>query len=257
MAASASMTFEIVTDPTELTCDAITRDYRIYQRKRGHRYSLDDLATAWQAVDEVPHAARVLDMGCGIGSVLLMLAWKLPGARLWGIEALDLSFALAQKNVNTNRLERRTSLIAGDLRQATAEWNDAPCDLVTGTPPYLPRGTAIASPDPQREAARIELRGGVEDYITAGARVLAEHGRLVVCADGKKPERVERAAAAANLYPSRRRDIWANPRAATPLFGVWTLRWGAAAPLHEHVMIRDEDGEQTAAARDMRTTFGL
>ena len=36
---------------------------------------------------------------------------------------------------------------------------------MTGTPPYKKLGTATPSPDPQRAHARIELRGGIEDYL--------------------------------------------------------------------------------------------
>ncbi len=38
----------------DLTCDAITADYRIVQRRRGHRFSLDDLSTAADAVRAHP-----------------------------------------------------------------------------------------------------------------------------------------------------------------------------------------------------------
>jgi len=76
----------------ELTDDALTRDFRILQRAKGHRYSSDDLATAFVAYHARPSATRVLDLGCGIGSVLLFLAWKLPGASLVCGEAQAISF---------------------------------------------------------------------------------------------------------------------------------------------------------------------
>ena len=83
----------------ELSDDAIAGTFRVLQRVRGHRYSLDDVATAWEAARARPSAVRVLDLGCGLGSVLLMLAWKLPDARLVGVEAQDISLALARRNV--------------------------------------------------------------------------------------------------------------------------------------------------------------
>src|SRR3954447_20849642 len=62
----------------ELSHDAITASFRIWQRVRGHRYSLDDVLTAWEAAEAAPTAQRCLELGSGIGSVLLMLAYKLP-----------------------------------------------------------------------------------------------------------------------------------------------------------------------------------
>lgn len=241
----------------ELTSDALTASFRLVQRRRGHRFSVDDLATAWEAVRAAPEASTFLDLGCGVGSVLLMVAWRLPAARGFGIEAQDVSFELARRNVHENGLDGRVTLTHGDLRDVTRAWAHGPCALVTGTPPYLPLGTASPSPDPQRAAARIELRGGVEDYLAAAARVVTTDGVVVVCADGRYPERVTRGAASAGLVPVRRVDI--VPRATKPtLFSVWTCaRTGRGALDHVEVVMRDERGERTEASRAMRSAFGL
>jgi tRNA1Val (adenine37-N6)-methyltransferase len=246
-----------VTDD-ELTCDAITSDFRIWQRRRGHRYSIDDLATAHDALEACPAAKRYVDLGCGIGSVLLMVSWGLREARVWGVEALAQSIALARRSVRDNDLEDRVELIAGDLRDVTQAWTAPLAELVTGTPPYLPLGTALPSPDEQRAAARIELRGGVEDYLAAAARILVPGGTVVVCADARRPERVIDGAEAAGLVPRRCRSI--VPRAgAKPLFAVWTLAQ-AGSPndvAHTRTTMRDADGQRTEAAVTLRGRFGL
>ena len=242
----------------ELTSDAITASFRLIQRRRGHRFSVDDLATAWEAARAAaPGTASFLDLGCGVGSVLLMVAWRLPAARGFGIEAQDVSIELARRNVHENGLGERVSLLHGDLREATRAWSHGPCALVTGTPPYLPLGTASASPDPQRAAARIELRGGVEDYLAAAARVLTPEGVVVLCSDGRAPARVVRGAAAAGLSPVRRLDV--VPRAGrSPLFSVWTCARAPRGALeHDALVMRDERGERTEASHAMRRAFGL
>lgn len=241
----------------ELTSDAITASYRLVQRRRGHRFSVDDLATAWEAVRAAPAATSFLDLGCGVGSVLLMVAWRLRAARVFGVEAQDVSIGLARRNVLENGLAERATLVHGDLREVTRDWRHGPHELVTGTPPYLPLGTASASPDPQRAAARIELRGGVEDYLAAASRVLSPDGVVVVCADGRAPERVLRGAAAASLAPLRRLDV--VPRAGkSPLFSVWTCaRVPRGAMEHAVAIMRDEAGERTETSLAMRRTFGL
>jgi len=251
------VTAESSHDVDELTSDAITASFRLTQRKRGHRFSVDDLATAYEAVNATRDVTTYLDMGCGIGSVLLMVAWRFSSARVFGIEAQDGSFALAQRNAHDNGIDERVRLFHGDLREVTRGWPHAPCDLVTGTPPYLPLGTASASPDPQRAAARLELRGGVEDYLAAAARVLSPSGVVVVCSDGRAPERVVRGAAAARLAPVRRLDI--VPRVGkSALFSVWTCaRASRGALVHEQLVMRDENGDRTEASQGMRRAFGL
>jgi tRNA1Val (adenine37-N6)-methyltransferase len=241
----------------ELTSDAITASFRLIQRRRGHRFSVDDLATAWEAARASNGATTFLDLGCGVGSVLLMMAWRLPAASGFGIEAQDVSMELARRNVHENGLDPRVTLVHGDLRAVTRDWPHGPCALVTGTPPYLPLGTASASPDPQRAAARIELRGGVEDYLAAAARVLSPEGVVVLCADGRSPERVVRGAAAAGLEPVRRLDV--VPKAGrSPLFSVWTCARAPGGALeHVEVIMRDERGERTEASLEMRRAFGL
>lgn len=241
----------------ELTSDAITATFRLIQRRRGHRFSVDDLATAWEAVQAAPEADSFLDLGCGVGSVLLMVAWRLPAACGFGVEAQDVSMELARRNVRENGLAERVRLLHGDLREVTHDWPHRRCALVTGTPPYLPLGTASASPDLQRAAARIELRGGVEDYLAAAARVLSPEGVVVVCSDGRAPERVVRGAAAAALVPARRLDV--VPKAGRPpLFSVWTCAFAARGPLrHDTLVMRDERGDRTPASEAMRRAFGL
>lgn len=242
----------------ELTSDAITASFRLVQRRRGHRFSVDDLATAWEAARvAAPETESFLDLGCGVGSVLLMMAWRLPAARGFGIEAQDVSIELARRNVRDNGLDERVRLFHGDLREVTRDWAHGTFALVTGTPPYLPLGTASASPDPQRAAARIELRGGVEDYLAAAARVLSPDGVVVLCADGRAPERVLRGAAAAGLVPVRTLEV--IPKAGrTPLFSVWTCARAARGPLERaELVMRDERGERTEASQAMRRAFGL
>jgi tRNA1(Val) A37 N6-methylase TrmN6 len=244
-----------------LTDDAIAGDYRITQRRDGHRYSLDDVITAWEAASSAPAARLCLELGSGIGSVLLMLAYKLPEARFVAIEAQRNAFRLLERNVARNGLSSRVQLLYGDLRAPLAA--DAPSrfDLVTGTPPYVPPGRATPSSDAQKAYARQELRGGVEDYLAAMGRALAPDGIGVVCADARFPERVFDGAERAGLRVVRRRDVVPRARLKGPLFSLFTLRSARAAGLrYEHVApfeARNERGERTAEYHALRAFFGI
>src|SRR4051812_39620888 len=59
--------------PTE-TLDAISGHFRVFQLRDGHRFSTDDVLTAWYGTTWVPSARTVLDLGSGIGSVGMIAA---------------------------------------------------------------------------------------------------------------------------------------------------------------------------------------
>lgn len=248
-------------DLGELTDDALAGPLRIWQRRRGHRYSLDDVATAWEAARARPDARRYADLGCGIGSVLLMVAYKLPpNARVAGIEAQAQSFALVSRNVERNGA--RAHLVHGDLRaDDLCERLGGPFDLVTGTPPYLPPGRGSPSTDAQRTYARLEMRGGVEDYLAAASRVLAPGGVFVVCCDARRPERAMDGGRAAGLAPVRRRDVVPRAGHKGALFTVWTFAHrtsdAGALVVEPPLMARDEHGGRTEAAHALRRFFDL
>src|SRR5207248_3005801 len=58
------------------TLDAISGHFRIFQLRDGHRFSTDDVLTAWYGTTWAPSPARVLDLGAGIGSVGMIAAWR-------------------------------------------------------------------------------------------------------------------------------------------------------------------------------------
>lgn len=252
--------------PGELTDDALTDRVRVAQRRGGHRYSFDDVVTAWVAARMAPEARTYLDLGCGLGSVLLMVADRLSEVRSAGIEAQHESFALAQHNVQRSWCADRVRVWRGDLRDADLcdRAREAVAaggfDLVTGTPPYKKPGTATPSPDPQRAHARIELRGGVEAYLAAAARMLAPRGTFVVCMESEGRERVEQGASAAGLAIVERLDVIPIAGRKGRLFSVFRLRHAALVelpPTAAEIVLRDAAGVRTEAALELRRFFGL
>ena len=85
---------------TAPTLDLLAGDWRIFQLHDGHRFSTDDLLTAWTAARAQPTARRLLDLGAGIGSVGLLILWRLANdAHLSMVEVQALSHELAARTV--------------------------------------------------------------------------------------------------------------------------------------------------------------
>src|SRR5580765_5295667 len=102
------------------TLDAISGHFRIFQLRNGHRFSTDDVLTAWYGTTWAPSPLRVLDLGSGIGSIGMMAAWRLPGARLVTIEAQEESVRLGRKSAAYNGLIDRYEIRHADFRSEDA-----------------------------------------------------------------------------------------------------------------------------------------
>src|SRR5687768_7734872 len=187
--------------------DFLCGRFRIFQYAKGHRYSTDDVLTAWYGTTNAPRVDRACDLGSGIGSVALISAWRLPGATFCTVEAQEISLRLARKSVRYNGLESRFTLHLGDLRDESILANEAPFDLVTGSPPYWPEGTASAAAHAQAVPARMEIRGSVVDYARAAARILAPGGLFAFVFPTIQMERALDGVRDAGLALVRRRDV--------------------------------------------------
>jgi tRNA1(Val) A37 N6-methylase TrmN6 len=191
------------------TLDAISGHFRLFQLADGHRFSTDDILTAWYGTSWCPTARTVLDLGSGIGTVAMISAWRLPGARFVAVEAQAESAALARKSARYNGLDERFDIREGDFRVSGTLGPEERFDLITGSPPYFPPGSGITSEHPQKLACRFELRGTVADYCATAARHLATGG-FFACVFPQEPAqlaRVELAARDAQLIIVRKRPV--------------------------------------------------
>ena len=211
------------------TLDAIGGHFRLFQLRNGHRFSTDDILTAWYGTTWCPTAHTALDLGSGIGTVGMICAWRLPGAKFVTVEAQPESVALARKSARYNGLADRYEIREGDFRGETIDGRadlpvshpdaqqrvptvlraDEKFDLITGSPPYFPPDAGVKSEHPQKIACRFELRGTIADYCSTAAKHLAPGG-FFACVFPHEPAqlaRVEAAAKDSDLVIVRKRPV--------------------------------------------------
>jgi tRNA1(Val) A37 N6-methylase TrmN6 len=235
--------------PADESLDAISGHFRIFQLRKGHRFSTDDLLTAWYGTAWVPSARTVLDLGSGIGSVGMMAAWRLQGARFVTIEAQEESVRLARKSAAYNGLADRYDIRHADLRAADALAPGERFDLVLGSPPYFPSGTGVEGEHPQKVACRFELRGDVRDYARVAAAHLGPGGFFACVFPEDQRARVEVAARDSDLVVVRRRPVVFR-EGEPPLVTLFGLMRAADLPPSMHqrpwveppLVIRTADG---------------
>ena len=198
----------LVVEPRE-TLDAISGHLRLFQRSDGHRFSTDDILTAWYGTTWCPSAQTGLDLGSGIGSVGMIAAWRLPGTKWVTVEAQGESVALARKSARYNGLTGRYEIREGDFRDPASLRPEEKFDLITGSPPYFPPDDGVKSNDPQKLACRFELRGDIADYARVAALHLAPGG-FFACVFPHEPGQLARVVAAArdsDLVIVRKRPV--------------------------------------------------
>jgi tRNA1Val (adenine37-N6)-methyltransferase len=248
------------------TLDFISGHFRLYQLRDGHRFSTDDVLTAWHGTSWCPSASTILDLGSGIGSVAMIAAWRLPGARLVTVEAQAASVALARRSAAYNGLTDRMDVRHGDFRDAGVLAPVERFDLVLGSPPYFPVGSGIEGDHPQKVACRFELRGDISDYACAAQRHLAPGGTFACVfpqPDGQRG-RVLEAAVRAGLTIVRERPVVAR-EGLPPLLSLFSMSRSADLPdwfrtrtwVEPPLVIRTAGGDVHPEYQAIKLSFGF
>lgn len=134
-----------------------------------------------------PMASRAVDLGCGVGNVLLSIADRQPNCELVGVEINPDAAAVCRQSVAENRLEHRVRVIDCDLRALDGIEPHA-YDLVACNPPYLRSGSGKPSPSAARNLERFDTTAPPSDVASAASALLKPHGTLMLVL---RPDRLD------------------------------------------------------------------
>jgi len=192
---------------TEFTRDAFFEGrLLVRQRRRGYRFSVDAVLLA-HAASRRP-ARRILDLGTGCGIVPLLLAARLPKARIVGVEIQKPLADLARTNVSENGLADRIRILDRDFRDLGRADAGGPAELVVSNPPYRPPGAGRRCPDGERDVARCEIHAGLSDVLAVARRMLDPGGRFWIVFPAER---------SAELL-DRMRDAVIEPKSLRPVY---------------------------------------
>ena len=190
---------------------------------------------------------RCVDLGCGSGILMLLLAWRRPELRLEGVELRPEAAAECAANLTANGLERRCRVWQGDYRDAPVPRESM--DLAVANPPYFPAGAGKLSPDRSRALMRTET-ATLEELCAAAAGLLRPGGAFCLVHRTERMEEVLSALTSAGLEPKRLRRI--VPAAGMPakVFLCRAVRGGPTGLLNQPPLIlRDGQGAETPEYR--------
>jgi len=195
------MTVKIKSDET--LDDLLHGELKLIQKKDGYRYSADALLLAHFALSPAKGAV-VLDMGCGAGTVALILAARAKPARVIGAEIQKTLAEVAERNAELNPTEPKLEVIRADATQLSLEIEPGSIDLIVSNPPFRKAGSGHTSPNPEKALARHELAMSINTWLAEAKKLLTESGKICLVYPLDQEDRLMQAAERAKLFPSRR-----------------------------------------------------
>ena len=161
---------------------------------------------------------RVLDLGCGPGTLLLAALDQWPQATGLGLERSAIARDFARQNVAALGMGDRAEIMAGDW--TTPGWADAlgRFDLILANPPYVETGAALMDEVGMHEPAEALFAGdeGLDDYrilVPHLPGLMSDHGVAILEIGAAQYQAVARIGLDAGLAGECRRDLGGNDRA--------------------------------------------
>ncbi|HAX91417.1 MAG TPA: methyltransferase [Rhodospirillaceae bacterium] len=152
--------------------------FAVEQPAKGYRIAVDTLLLA-SAVD-ARAGQSVLELGCGVGGVMLALATRVEGIHITGVEIQAYMTDLCASNIRLNSFESRMKVMEGDIATLHEELKGAH-DHVMMNPPFHDGKKHSASADPSKKMANTESEeADLGLWIAQSACALKENGTMTM-----------------------------------------------------------------------------
>ena len=190
----------------------------------------------------IKSGSRVLDLGCGCGTLGLLLLGADGTLHVSGIEIQEAAACQAQENAEENGFSDHLHIVCGDLRQTHAQIAPGSFDCVLSNPPYYPPGSGYLHAQDSLCAARSEICCPFDALCAAAARALRWGGRFFLV---HKPER-----RAARLEPKRIRFVRHRAGSSVNLVLIESRLGGRPGLQYEpDLFLYEQTGELSAEGR--------
>ena len=153
--------------------DVVNDDLTLIQRTAGLHFGTDALLLA--AYVQKCEGLRAIEFGAGSGIVSLLLATRKKVGTVECVEIQPEYARLCERNIQENGLGETLTVRCGDVREATSAWGVF--DAVITNPPYM-KNDIPACDSTEKQIARHEMHGGINDFALAAKRLLRHGGRF-------------------------------------------------------------------------------
>lgn len=154
------------------------KGYRIIQNPAAFCFGID--AVLLTGFAKIKAGSKVLDLGTGTGIIPILLEAKTQAAHLTGLEIQQESADMARRSVAFNGLEKKISIVTGDIKEASALFGKGTFDVVTCNPPYMIGAHGLTGENDKKTIARHEVLCTFEDVAREASAVLKPGGTFLL-----------------------------------------------------------------------------
>ena len=203
----------------------------VLEPKKGYRFRPENVVLAQLLRDTI--AKRVVDLGAGTGSLLLIATYFLRPERAVAIEYQEPVADRLRRSLAAHQVTN-SEVILGDLRNESVleGCRVALCgsaDLVVMNPPFFPSGWGQPSSNEATRRSTHAEQGDVSDFLASAVRLLSRGGRVLAVYDATRLAELLIAAAGVGLK-------------ATGIVSIPDQRTGRSAPFRVWVTFRAAGG---------------
>jgi len=222
----------------------------VRQPKDGYRYSIDAVLLA--GFMRLKDGQTILELGTGCGIIPLILAFRYPALKIFGVEIQDQLARIAAENVRENHLEERVSILHQDLKNLKLQQVPDQVQHVVSNPPYRRINSGRINPHTEKAGARHEIFAGLADFVGAAARLLQLSGSLTSVYPAPRLVDMIAHMRRANLEPKRLRMVHSKTGDPARLVLVTGVKGGRPGlEVEPPLVIYRDDGDYTEAVAGM------
>ncbi len=162
--------------PGERLDDLQIKGYEIIQSPGRFCFGMD--AVLLSSFAKVKKSEQALDLGTGTGILPILLEAKNEGEHYVGLEIQEESADMARRSVLHNQLDRKISIVTGDIKEASGIFGAASFHVITTNPPYMIGEHGLKNDNEALYIARHEALCTLDDILRESARLLKPKGRF-------------------------------------------------------------------------------
>ena len=191
--------------PYERVDDLQRNGYKIIQNPDWFCFGMDAVLLSAFAV--VKEGEQALDLGTGTGVIPILLEARTKGRHFTGLEIQEPVADMARRSVALNHLEKKVSIVHGDIKEASSMFGRASFEIITCNPPYMNHQHGLLNPSEPKAIARHELLCTFEDVAREAAACLRPGGRFYLVHRPRRLMELLTVLRAYKLEPKRMRFV--------------------------------------------------